>query len=198
MGLDQTATAAPYASEVLVARIRAGNTEAEDCLVSAYSRGIFLIAVARTRDREAARDLTQEVLIAVLKALREGQLRSPDKLAAFIQGVTRNVVNNYLRESARHPEEQFERAEAIIPVNVEDELEAAERQRLLRKELQTLDRVDQQILLLSLVEGQSMSEIAERLNMSHDAVRARKSRAVKKIAKKFAVAVTAAPADTTY
>ena len=57
----------------LVARIRAGDCLAEDELINTYRRGVLVIATARTRDREAARDLAQEVLIAVLKALREGQ-----------------------------------------------------------------------------------------------------------------------------
>ena len=70
----------------------------------AYRRGVFVIAVARTRDREAARDLTQEILIAVLKALREGRLRDSEKLSAFIQGTARNLINNYLRTKVRHAE----------------------------------------------------------------------------------------------
>jgi RNA polymerase sigma factor (sigma-70 family) len=169
---------------MLAQRILAGDRSAEDELVSTYRRGVFVIAVARTRDREAANDLTQEILIAILKALRDGQLREATKLAAFIQGAARNLINNYLRSKSHHPEVELdEEAFRSDPV---EELESLERQRLVRRELESFSITDQQILLLSLVDGHSLAEVALRLNLSHDAVRARKSRAVRKITKKFA------------
>jgi RNA polymerase sigma factor (sigma-70 family) len=177
---------APARDEVSLAeRIHAGDRAAEHDLVSTYRRGVFLLANARTRDREAARDLTQDVLIAVLRALREGKIRDSSKLAAFIQGITHNLVNNYIRTRARRPEHELVDQEITGFDPVED-LESAEQQRLVRRELQSFSPTDQQILLLSLVDGHSLAEVAQRLNMSHDAVRARKSRAVKKITKKFA------------
>jgi RNA polymerase sigma factor (sigma-70 family) len=178
------ASEAAAAAGVLAQRILAGDRSAEDELVSTYRRGVFVIAVARTRDREAAHDLTQEIFIAILKALRDGQLRESDKLAAFIQGTARNLINNYLRAKVRRAEVELDdEAYSSDPV---EELESLERQRLVRRELQSFSITDQQILLLSLVDGHSLAEVAQRLNLSHDAVRARKSRAVRKITKKFA------------
>lgn len=168
----------------LAARIRAGDTVAENDLVATYRRGVVLIASVRTRDREAARDLAQDVFVAVIKALRDGQLREPEKLAAFIQGTARNLINNYLRTRARRAECELDPAEEVGADPVVD-LEAAERQRLVRRELAGFSVVDQQILLLSLVDGHSLADVAERMGLSHDAVRARKSRMVKKITKKF-------------
>jgi len=175
---------ASAAAGMLAQRILAGDRSAEDELVSTYRRGVFVIAVARTRDREAANDLTQEILIAILKALRDGQLREATKLAAFIQGTARNLINNYLRAKAHHAEVELdEEAFSSDPV---EELESLERKRLVRRELESFSIIDQQILLLSLVDGHSLAEVALRMNLSHDAVRARKSRAVRKITKKFA------------
>jgi len=169
----------------LVERIVAGDRAAEHDLVCIYRRGILVIATARTRDREAARDLTQDVLMAVLRALREDKLREPAKLAAFIQGTANNLINSYIRTRARRPEYELNDLEITGFDPVED-LELAERQRLVRRELESFSPTDQKILLLSLVDGHSLAEVAKRLAMSHDAVRARKSRAVKKITKKFA------------
>ena len=172
------------AAGLLAQRILAGDRSAEDELVSTYRRGVFVIAVARTRDREAAADLTQEILIAILKALRDGQLRESAKLAAFIQGTARNLINNYLRAKAHHAEVGLDDdACSSDPV---EELESLERRRLVRRELESFSITDQQILLLSLVDGHSLAEVAQRLNLSHEAVRARKSRAVRKITRKFA------------
>jgi len=157
---------------------------AEEELVKTYRRGVFAIAAARTRDREAALDLTQEVLIAALKALREGQLREPEKLAAFVHGIARNLINNYLRTRVRRAECDLDPERAYVP-NLVEELDSAEKCRLVRAELETCSLADQQILLLSLVDGRTLLEVAQRLKMSHDAVRARKSRLLRKITKKF-------------
>ena len=169
----------------LVGRIRSGDRLAEEELVVTYQRGIFAIAVARTRDREAARDLAQDVVIAVLKSLREGQLRESEKLVAFIQGTARNLINNFLRKRGNRPEVELA-ADELPAADAVEQLESAERRSLVQRELQSFTIADQQILLLSLVDGHSLAEIAQRLNMSHDAVRARKSRMLRKITKKFA------------
>src|SRR5438270_784032 len=180
---EQAVAPAMSAEVVLVQRILAQDRSAEDELVRTYRRGVMAIAAARTRDRETARDLTQEIFIAILKALREGQLRDSSKLVAFIQGTARNVINNYLRTQARRSE--CELVADVPGADPIEELEAAERQRLVRRELEAFNRTDQQILLLSVVDGYSLAEIAQRLGLSHDAVRARRSRMLRKIMKKF-------------
>jgi len=178
------ATRAEDAAAPLAPRILAGDRSAEEELITTYGRAVFIIAVARTRDRDTAADLTQEILIAILRALREGQLRNSAKLAAFIQGTARNLINNHFRAKSRHPEVELE--DAAHTADPVEELESLERRRLVRRELHSLSPTDQQILLLSLVDGHSLAEVALRLNLSHDAVRARKSRAVRKIIQRFA------------
>jgi RNA polymerase sigma-70 factor (ECF subfamily) len=182
--VPQAASEDRSAAALLVNRIRAGGRSAEEDLVTRYTAGVLAIAAARTRDYEAARDLAQEIFIHVLKAMREGQVREPEKLSAFIQGTARNVINNFLRSRTRSVECALDTAE-LPGKSIVEELESAERHRLLQRELASVDANDRQILLWSLVDGGSMTEIAERLNMSHDVVRARKSRLIKKIAGKF-------------
>lgn len=178
------ASAASEGTLSLAQRILGRDRSAERELVTTYRRGVLVTAAARTRDYEAARDLTQDVFIAVLRALRRGKLREPEKLPGFIHGVARNLINNYLSSRARRAECELDvESHRTDPIEA---LEASERKRLLRRELAALDVVDQQILLLALVDGASLREVAQRLNMSHEAVRARKSRAIRKIAKKFA------------
>jgi RNA polymerase sigma factor (sigma-70 family) len=169
---------------VLVGRIRSGDSAAEEELVHLFQRSIFTIAAVRTRDREAARDLTQDVLIAVLTAVRNGQVRETEKLSAFIQGTARNLINNHFEKAARRAESKIEAAESLAADPV-PALEAAELSHLVRQELEAHSALDQQILLFSLVDGHSLAEVAKRLKMSHEAVRARKSRLIRKLTKKF-------------
>src|SRR4029077_18304589 len=101
-----------------------------------------------------------------------------------IQGTARNLINNYFKSRVRRAESTLEAAENLGNDPIGD-LEAAERRRLVQAELRSYSALDQQILLFSLVDGHSLAEVAERLKMSHEAVRARKSRLVRKITKKF-------------
>lgn len=174
----------PATQQSLAARIRGGDPLAEEEFVNTYRRAVLLIAAVRTRDHDCAKDLAQEVLLAVLQALRAGQIRDEERLSAFVQGTARNLINNYLRSRSRHPTVDIEAVEVPTADPVED-MEAAERQRLIRQELAKYSVTDQKILLLSLVDGHSLTEVAERLHLSHDAVRARKSRLIRKISKKF-------------
>ena len=168
----------------LARRVMAGDTNAEAELVNRYRRGLLVIATVRTHDREVAQDLAQEILMAVLKALRNERLQDPQKLTAFVYGTARNLINNYLKSRTRHPESDLESVDEPSADPVE-EFESADRQRVVQRELAKFSPIDQQILLLSLVDGHSLLEVAERLSMTHEAVRARRSRMVRKIAKKL-------------
>lgn len=169
----------------LVQRIGEGDPSAEEELATVYFRRVLAIAVGRTRDRDAAKDLAQEILMAVLMALRARRVRDGERLGAFIQGTARNIINNYLRNRTRYPVCHLPEVESCGPDLVQ-ELESAERQLLMRQELARCNITDQQILRLSLVDGYSLAQVANTLHLSHQAVRARKSRVIRKITQKFA------------
>jgi RNA polymerase sigma factor (sigma-70 family) len=168
----------------LAQRIMAGEAPAEAELVTRYRRGLLVLATVRTHDRDAAEDLAQEILMAVIQALRVERLHDLQKLTAFVYGTARNLINNYLKSRTRHPESDLESIE-LPGADPVEEFESADRQRLVRRELGRFSPVDQQILLLSLVDGHSLLEVANLLSMSHEAVRARRSRMIRKIAKRF-------------
>ena len=68
-----------------------------------FGRRLFVMAWARTRDREAARELTQDIMVAVIRSLRDGKLENAEKLPAFVHGTARNLINNYLRLRRQRP-----------------------------------------------------------------------------------------------
>src|SRR5215475_14337723 len=93
-----------HEAQSLVERIRRRESSAQEEFVNLYRRPILAIATARTRDPEAARDICQDVLIAVLAAIERDQIREPDKLSAFVQGTARNLINNFLDRQKRRRE----------------------------------------------------------------------------------------------
>jgi RNA polymerase sigma factor (sigma-70 family) len=164
----------------LAERIRQGDASAETELVHEFSHRVFVMGVVRTHDREAARELVQDVLMAVIGALRKGQLQDADKLAAFVHGTARNLINNQLRsQSQRPPMEPLpeDLAQACSPERLED----AERVGLVHQALERLGREDRKILWMTLVQGHKPGEIAAALGLTSEVVRTRKTRAVKKV-----------------
>lgn len=179
VGLPSVTSAGELAR--LAERIRQGDASAETELVHEFTHRIFVMGVVRTRDREAARELVQDVLMAVIGALRKGQLQDPDKLAAFVHGTARNLINSQLRsESRRPPLEPL--PEDLAQACSAEQLEDAERVRLVHQALERLGQEDRKILLMTLVEGHKPGEIADALGLTSEVVRTRKLRAVKKVA----------------
>ena len=75
----------------LVSRLAQGDPAAEGLLIEHFTPRIRAMMMARTRDGDLARDLTQDTLIALLQALRQGQLREHDRLPAFAHGIAARV-----------------------------------------------------------------------------------------------------------
>lgn len=164
----------------LAARIRQGDPSAEDELVRAYGARILVMLIARTGERDTARDLCQDVLIALVRALREGQLRETERLSAFVHGIARNTANNYLRTRHRRPG-LTELSDSLAATPPDDPAESSERRQFVNRALASVPSTDRRILMLTLVDGLKPGEIAARLGLNGEVVRARKSRALRKV-----------------
>lgn len=164
----------------LVERILAGDADAEQDLAVLFRRRVLAMMHARLRDRDAAEEVTQETLMAVITALRRGQLRQAASLAAFVHGIARNLANNHIRTRHDAPPVVEISADFDLAVPPED-FEANERLRLVRQALGQLEATDRTILTRTLCEGLKPGEIAQDLAMSAESVRTRKSRALKKV-----------------
>lgn len=165
----------------LAERIRRGDASAEAELVREFTQRIFVMCVVRTHDREAARDLVQDVLMAVITAFRKGQLHDTDKVAGFVHGTARNLINNHLRGESQRPRLE-PISENLSQASMVKELEDAEQVRQVYQALEHLGQEDRKILLMTLVEGRKPGEIAAGLGLTSEVVRTRKLRALKKVA----------------
>lgn len=164
----------------LVIRLARGDETAEAALAEQFSPRIRAMMLARVRDPELARDLAQDALMALLQALRQGQLRDHERLPGFAHGVARNVVNNYFRTKQREPISTPIDEELAIAAPSEDR-EQLEKLALLRRGLEELSPSDREILQMTLADGLKPGEIAEKLGLTAEVVRARKSRAQKRV-----------------
>jgi RNA polymerase sigma factor (sigma-70 family) len=163
----------------LASRIHNGDGGAEGELVATFGERIMAMVLARGKDPDAALDITQNVLIAVICAARQGRIRDGDSLPGFVYGTARNLTANHFRVVTRQREDPLD---IDVPVpSLEDQIIQAERVRLTREALANLSVKDCRILTLTLVDGLKPSEIAEQMGLNPEVVRMRKSRALRKV-----------------
>jgi len=165
----------------LTERIREGDSSAEEELSAHFHPRILTMAVVRLRDPEAAREIAQEALLAVVMALRSGKLREPEKLPGFVTGTVRNLTNNHFRNLRGQPDSMALDPNTPSPVNVATEAELLEQRRIVRDVLGRIDARDRMILLHTLVEGMNPRDIAPLLGLSVENVRTRKTRAIRQV-----------------
>jgi RNA polymerase sigma-70 factor (ECF subfamily) len=85
----------------IVSRVMAGDSAAEEEVVRRYRQGVALIIDQIVRSESATDDVSQETFRIVLKKLRRGDLRQPDRLSGFICSVAKNTAINYIRRARR-------------------------------------------------------------------------------------------------
>jgi RNA polymerase sigma factor (sigma-70 family) len=164
----------------IVRRAIGGDAFAEAELIDHFAPGLLSHLTRRLRDREAARELANDVLMAMVRAVREDRLKHPERLAGFVYGTARNLVNNYLRKRhCRPPPEPLD--PTLAGPDTGESLEQLERLARLRDSLDALRNLERQIVLMT-IEGLKPGKIAAQLGLSGDVVRARKSRAMRKLA----------------
>jgi len=165
----------------LAVRVRRGDPSAEDELSRYFYPRIVAMSVIRLRDPEAAQEIAQDALLAVVVALREGKVREPDKLPGFVSGTARNLVNNHFRCLRDEPRTVELDVETPSSHNLETEAELAEQRLRVRSALERIAPQDRTILLLTLVDGMHPREIASRVGLSLENVRTRKMRAIRQV-----------------
>ena len=165
-------------SAELARRIHDGDRAAEARFARLYCDCVFAMALARTREHRAARELMDDVLMAVILALRQGAVRDQRRLGGFVYGTAVNTINAHFRRRSRQPG-TIALDPALPSDDVLEEREQDDRRRIVRAAMSLLDPQDRQILQLYLAEGLKPGEIAGRLGLSSVAVRQRKCRALR-------------------
>lgn len=173
----------------LAQSIQDGEAASEDEFARIFYPHILAMVAGRLHDRETAREITQDVLLGVLKALREKRLRESEKLPAFVVGTARNLINNFIERQVQQRDllSQGLNKAMILGQSTkarEPEIEDEERRKIVRAALRKLKPADYRILFLTLVEGLSPREIALEMGMKPENIRNRKSRALKIVQRK--------------
>jgi RNA polymerase sigma-70 factor (ECF subfamily) len=147
----------------LVESAQDGDRDAFGQLVEQFQGTVYAICLKRLGNSTEAAELTQDVFLHVLR--RIGQLREPERFAGWLRQVAvRMAINRATRKLAPPSveDEVLEVAGASGPGPLED-LIARERAQRLWEGLGRLKALDRETLVAFYIQGQSLLEMADRL-----------------------------------
>ena len=161
----------------LVRQIGAGrDPEAEAELYRRMAPRIRLYGLRHLRDGHAAADLTQQVVITTLEALRAGRLREPEKLASFVLGTCRMTVLD-LRRGAQRKQRLLAQFGAEFPTAVQPSVPRIDRDRLARC-MENLKERERTVVVMTFYDEQTGADVANLLGVSEANVRVIRHRAI--------------------
>jgi RNA polymerase sigma-70 factor, ECF subfamily len=159
-----------------VAEMKPGEAiEAETELYRRFAPRVRLYGLKHLRDRGAADDLAQQVMLIVIERLRAGEVRDPDQVPSFVLSTSRLVAVGLRRTATRreHLLGRFDsRHEAVAPD--EWSIDAAR----IAPCLAAIGERERTILLLTFYGEKSSEEIGKALGMTSGAVRVGRHRAL--------------------
>jgi RNA polymerase sigma factor (sigma-70 family) len=199
MMTPQTMSVAIQTDAELVGETLTGNRDAFGQIVSRYQSLICSLAYSATGSLGQSEDLAQETFITAWKRL--SHLRERDKLRAWLCGIARNRINNFLRREGREPNHQAEpideasESHSPEPLPVEHTI-SQEEEAILWRSLERIPETYREPLILFYREHQSIEAVAANLELSEDAVKQRLSRGRKLLQEQVLAFVEGALART--
>lgn len=170
----------PSSHCALVARIQCEDEAAAAELYEQVNRGLRYFFI-RQLGPEVAQDLTHDTMVVVLRAIRQGRLREPSKLGAFIHSIAKHLVRAQIKKrvAARNREVELE-TPGVDPRSSdcpEREIQANQRIALIGSVLSALAPRDQEVLTRFYVREQSPDQICAEMGLTDTQYRLLKSRA---------------------
>jgi RNA polymerase sigma factor (sigma-70 family) len=177
----------------LVARVRAGDDRAFECLYERYQRRICAYVQGMVHDHARAEDVCQDVFMSALRRMRETD--RPIAFKPWIYEIAKNACIDQFRRSRR--------AE-VVSMDADDGLGSADYGKLVTRDAtpevavenkQQLDHLcgafgglsetHHEILVMRELEGLSYREIGERLGMTRPAVESTLFRARRRLSEEY-------------
>jgi RNA polymerase sigma-70 factor (ECF subfamily) len=158
---------------------QAPDSAAEAELYRRLAPRVRLYGLRHLRDRQAAADLAQEVLLMTLERLRAGKVREPDRIASFVLGTCRMSVLEIRRGTRRR--------EVLLATwgDADEAFEAPEQRALdtdrLAECLEALSERERSVVVLAFFADKQADEVGAELAISSGNVRVIRHRALARL-----------------
>lgn len=162
-----------------IAQAPGGAAAAEAELCRRLGPRVRLYGLKHLRSEAAAADLVQQVLLITLQRLRAGELREPERIASFVLGVSRMVVQDWRRGERRH-ERLLELYGPLALAGESPPGPPLDHERL-RRCLEALPERERTVLIMTFYDERSAEEVGTELGLGAGNVRVIRHRAMSRL-----------------
>ena len=159
--------------ESYVERLQAGDFRTQEHFIAYFSELIQLKLRSRLNSPQAIEDVRQETFTRVFTALRDGKIRQPDRLGAFVNSMCNNVLLEHYRASTRDDSLDDEEERDFPATNV-DVLGAIANQQMAQKIRDILDEMperDRRLLREIFLEERDKDQVCNDFGVDRDYLR---------------------------
>jgi RNA polymerase sigma factor (sigma-70 family) len=160
----------------LVGLAAGGDRRAEGVLCRKFAPAVRTFWRRRLRGQDAIDELSQEVFLRFVQALRSGAVAEPERVGGFLLGICRNLARERARLAERRDDLWKMYGDALRALD--DEPIAAYQLAQLEDCLSQMTGRTRDVIRYAFVEGQSASEIGSRMEMTEGNVRVVRHRAL--------------------
>lgn len=194
--LSQGSTTRLTTTQSILERVAAGDTAAVGECLDRYGDLVWSLARRYLRNAADAEDAVQDIFIDIWGSSARYD-RNIASEVAFISTIARRRLIDKIRQAQRRPlmdsldDDEGAPIDPGVPATVEDDTEVTIVERVLAK----MNPEHQKVLSMSLYEGYSHSEIAERLSLPLGTVKTRVRRGLIHIREQLKISATDDPAE---
>lgn len=157
-------------SPEVIARAQNGDSEVIGELYERYNLDVFRYLFYRLGDRHAAEDLTSEVFLRMIRALR-GYRSQNASFDAWLFQIARNLAVDHLRKMNVRNHVSLEEFMVAEKEEVDGTVERKLTSDKLVKALNRLNADQRDVLVLRFVNGMRLEQVAQTLNKSVDSIK---------------------------
>ena len=162
-------------------RIREGDQRAMTDLYEVFAKGIRFFLL-RSLGAEELDDRVHDCFLAVAQAIRNGELREPERLMGFVRTVVKRKVAASIEVAVQQRKSRVEFQENLFTVsdwreNPEETLRSRQEADIARRVLSGISMRDRDILQRFYVLEQTQDQICSEMGLSYNQFRLLKSRA---------------------
>ncbi len=190
-------SAFPDAESQFIDKLKAGNAEAFDLLITRYSADVHALLYRLTENPEEAGDLTQETFLSALTAIKG--FRGDSGIKTWLFRIAINHSRNRFRWWKRRKRDLTVSLDATVgssetkvhetiadkAENPEESAMVRERERALTNALFGLPDIFREVIVLCDIEGMSYDEISQSLGVNIGTVKSRIARGREELRKKL-------------
>ena len=159
--------------QALLDQYQQGNREAVSQLLERHTRRVRDYVRMLVKDTDVADDLTQEVLIKVVKVLDEGRYTDKGRFLPWVLRIAHNRVLDYFRASKQVKTVNESSAgfdilgsKNLAEPSIEDQLVSEQQAEEVRTLIELLPEEQREVVKMRYYEGLSFKEIAEHTGVS--------------------------------